>query len=60
MGHPQWNVQMRTQLAAMGLKTISGRLQAMMHMQGHHLAGPLCSACQQQSRGICAATEPYT
>ena len=55
--HHQRHVHPLAQRGAMLLKTIGRGLQAMVHMDGPHLAGPAPGTGQQQSSGIRAPAQ---
>ena len=55
MHHRQRHLQLRTDSAAMGFKSIRRSLQAVVHMDGIDLPGPALRTCMQQCRGVCTA-----
>jgi hypothetical protein len=56
----QGNPNLLAKHAAMPLERVSGRLHAMVNMNGLNLSRPLFGTGQQQGGGICAATERHS
>jgi hypothetical protein len=48
--HPQFNAVLFAEVPSMGFEPVGRGLQAVVHMQCHHPAGPPLMRCEQQGR----------